>query len=940
MPLKLATSIAKVKPFGLLRQYLQQIPNIENTNTEANAARLRLRLGTNFANLATQHPNNRKPSIRKPTMNTLTNIAKTRMISQMAGLNHHKNSIFQLQSVWDNLSLLAQLSGTGTDMTQTRSAFAQVTNNVLENLASEMLNKTVKALTSKAFVIINIVIRNLFERTADIGFLSTDDDIRDFLEKHHQEQSTQNDIDQLRVRFEEYIKKYSVYDNIMLLDPTGKVLVQLDPHNRVQHASDALIAEALTTSAPYVEIYRHSDLIPHQDNSLIYAYRVTSANENKVLGVLCLCFRFENEMQAVFKNLISSNDWTVGVMLNANQEVIASSDVYQIPVGAKLEVTKKGIDWLLTRFAGREYITVSRKTSGYQGYMGPGWIGHAMIPLAHAFDRAHEAEIHNVDPQLLAKVMRSPLIFSQNLLDIPKKAAVIQSKLNQSVWNGNIWQTNEARSSDMQSNQSKFSKSLLWEISNTGFKTQHIIEKTVTELYQTVVSILLENSRFFAFLAVDIMDRNLYERANDCRWWALTLTFRKMLEKTEKSSGDIHQLEKILKYINGLYTVYDNLVIFDRQGNILAVSNPAYRDCVGTLIESEWITRLRGLSTSQDYLVSKFEPTPLYKNKSTYIYAAAIRATDNNSIVGGIGIVFDSTPQFSAILHDVSPRNDKGQPISGSFTLFVDGDLQVIASTHPEMPIGSTFTIHPNLCKLSPGESKFDIAMYDGQYFAIGAFASAGYREFKGTHDAYKNQMTSMIFIPLGRATEIDALIAADNALQHNAFKISTAVSGNAHAVEYATFYVGKDWFGIPATEVAEAIEPTNIRSIPESADTYEGLLNYKNVVIPIFNISKALTTQTGVQSKNQQIIVLKAAEQSPQFGILISALGEIPSIDPSKIEPNTNIFSSNSSRLSVGITTIVTDQSQTSMLTILSAESIWRKLNPTKKSEALQTRA
>lgn len=866
-------------------------------------------------------------------MNTLSDNAKTRIITQMSGLTHHKNSIFQLQSVWDNLSLLAQLSGTGTDMTQTRSAFTQVTNDVLENLATEMLNKTVTALASKAFVIINIVIRNLFERTADIGFLSTDDDIRAFLNKHVENQSSVEDIKALRIRFEEYIKKYSVYDNIILLDPAGNVLVQLDEANVVSHSADPLISEALTTSAPYVEIYRHSDLIPQKKNSLIYAYRVTSA-ENKVLGVLCLCFRFENEMQAVFKNLISSSDWSIGVMLDANQEVIASSDPYQIPLGAKLEVTKKGVDWLLTRFAGREYITVSRKTAGYQGYMGPGWLGHAMIPLEHAFDNENETAIHEIDRDLLAKVMRSPLIFSQNLLDIPKKAAIIQSKLNQSVWNGNIWQTNDSRNNEGQNNQSKFSKSLLWEISNTGFKTQNIIEKTVTQLYQTVVSILLENSKFFAFLAVDIMDRNLYERANDCRWWALTLSFRTILAKAEKSKNDVHQLEKILSYINGLYTVYDNLVIFDRAGNILAVSNQNYRDCVGTMIESEWITRLRSLSSSQDYLVSKFEPTPLYKDKSTYIYAAAIRATDHNNIVGGIGIVFDSTPQFSAILQDVSPRDDKGQPIKGSFTLFVDGDLQVIASTHPEISIGSTFNIQPNLCKLSPGESKFDIAEHQGQYFAVGAFASAGYREFKGAQDAYKNQMTSMIFIPLGSAKEINALIKADNALQHNAFKTSTAASGNVQTVEYATFYVERDWFGIPAAEVSEAIEPNNIRSIPDSADIYEGLLNYKNAVIPIFNISKALNTQSGIESKNQQIIVLKAGNENPQFGILISALGEIPSIDPAKIEANANIFSKNSNSFTVGITTIVTDQSQSSMLTILSAASIWNKLNPTKNPE------
>ncbi|MDP2247065.1 MAG: chemotaxis protein CheW, partial [Nitrosomonadales bacterium] len=334
-----------------------------------------------------------------------------------------------------------------------------------------------------------------------------------------------------------------VYSNIILLDTQGKVLVQLDEQNVVSHSNDDLIKEALNTNQAYVEIYRHTDLLPAQDKSLVYAYRVTSPNNDELLGVLCLCFRFESEMEGVFNDLIPKSEWGVGIMLDAGGAVIATSDRYQVPLGAKLEITDEDEDWKMTRFAGREYVTVTKRTKGYQGYMGPGWMGHAMIPVEHAFDDCIAEIIDGIDPNMLAKVMRSPLLFSQSLLTIPKKAAMIQSKLNQSVWNGNIWQ-----SRNTENQQNSFSKVLLWEISNTGFKTQNVIEKTVSDLYQTVVSIMLDNSRFFAFLAVDIMDRNLYERANDCRWWALTSSFRSILSKSQRSLAEIHTLEKILSY--------------------------------------------------------------------------------------------------------------------------------------------------------------------------------------------------------------------------------------------------------------------------------------------------------------------------------------------------------------------------------------------------------
>jgi uncharacterized protein YgfB (UPF0149 family) len=62
---------------------------------------------------------------------------------------------------------------------------------------------------------------------------------------------------------------------------------------------------------------------------------------------------------------------------------------------------------------------------------------------------------------------------------------------------------------------------VLDEIRNIGHQTKGVFKSSINKLYDTVVSSLLSEIQFQAFLAVDIMDRNLYERANDVRWWAL-----------------------------------------------------------------------------------------------------------------------------------------------------------------------------------------------------------------------------------------------------------------------------------------------------------------------------------------------------------------------------------------------------------------------------------
>ena len=62
----------------------------------------------------------------------------------------------------------------------------------------------------------------------------------------------------------------------------------------------------------------------------------------------------------------------------------ASSDPWQIPVGARIDVLADG-ESRIARFAGREYLACGRAAQGYQGYAGPGWYGLALAPLEHAF---------------------------------------------------------------------------------------------------------------------------------------------------------------------------------------------------------------------------------------------------------------------------------------------------------------------------------------------------------------------------------------------------------------------------------------------------------------------------------------------------------------------------------------------------------------------------
>lgn len=175
------------------------------------------------------------------------------LLPHMQLVEEYRESLQTLQAVWDNLNLLGHLSATTTDMGSTRVAFAGLTSSLLNSLANRTLARRVQDISAKAQVTIDILVRNLFERTADIGFLATDECIREFA--MHPESLMSTEAIALSQRFEEYVAKYSVYFDVVLVSPQGDILDRLMPVEGVQRCTDRFVQEALVTSAPYVESY-------------------------------------------------------------------------------------------------------------------------------------------------------------------------------------------------------------------------------------------------------------------------------------------------------------------------------------------------------------------------------------------------------------------------------------------------------------------------------------------------------------------------------------------------------------------------------------------------------------------------------------------------------------------------------------------------------------
>jgi len=780
-------------------------------------------------------------------------MVKAAVVRHMSSVEDYRTRLASLQGSWDTLSLLSHLRGDGADMSTTRQAFEGLANDLVHSLSEETYKKAMLALKARGQIAIDVIVRNLFERTADIGFLAIDDDIRDYLRQRGSNSTQVKKLnDRLRARFREYVGKYSVYHDVVLLDADGEVLVRLDERHSVGRTSHELLKQTLMTRQGYVETFGRIDLLPESDRNLIYSFRV--GDGSRVEGVLCLCFRFEDEVSGIFAKLRAEDDWTVFCFLDERGAVLASSDAWQVPVGAPMPVVLDAGGRMI-RFAGREYLAVTCRTQGYQGYMGPGWYGHAMLPIEHAFDSQTGAGTKAIPRELLAALRESRTIFSPALRRIPVQADTIQRELNRTVWNGNV------RLATGTDTGSDFTKVLLREIGNAGRRTQDTFEHSIGELQETVVSSILDDAQLLASLAVDVLDRNLYERANDCRWWALNGALSRYLS----DGGGNRDIGEILRHINNLYTVYHDIVLFDAAGCIVAVSNQAHAGKVGSTLRESWLATTLELRDSQQYAVSAFARSDLYGGRHTLIYGAAVR-NESRRIVGGIGIVFDSAPQLEAMLRDALPRTEAGDIVGGCIGLFVDSRMTVVAATSQYEP-GDAIDLSRDVLSANAPQT----VCMNGIHYAIGVRRTSGYREYTGM-GAF-----SLILIPLGAAIELVALRRAEPQSHRRAV-------AQEPMIDIATFYCGQQRLGLERNDIVEALDGTSLRPIPNAPAWHAGLLMYREAPIPVIDLGQLLRTGRATEARN--VIVVRAVETSQLFGLLVEELADIPEIAVGRILP------------------------------------------------------
>lgn len=186
-----------------------------------------------------------------------------------------------------------------------------------------------------------------------------------------------------------------------------------------------------------------------------------------------------------------------------------------------------------------------------------------------------------------------------------------------------------------------------------------------------------------AHTAIDLIDRNLFERTCDVRWWATDSSlFQALKNPTEDSL--LHASER-MGVILSAYTVYHDLVLADLSGEVVANGKPQLFRSVGASVSpSDWFRSALETSSGDEYGFEGMHACSLVSGKRSLVYSCVVREGGrvNGRPLGVLGIVFNWDGLAQAIVEEAPLL---AQERLTTRIVIVDPAGRVLASTGPEL---------------------------------------------------------------------------------------------------------------------------------------------------------------------------------------------------------------------------------------------------------------
>lgn len=261
-----------------------------------------------------------------------------------------------------------------------------------------------------------------------------------------------------------------------------------------------------------------------------------------------------------------------------------------------------------------------------------------------------------------------------------------------------------------------------------------IIKKQITSIRGIRLSDL-------ALVNIDLIDRSLYERSCDVRWWAKDNSLTNALIDKGKDATDF--ASKRLGVILDSYTVYFDLVLCDSAGNVIANGKPNQYVSLGkNQSETTWFRSALEASKGA-FGFQTVHHCPLVNNQFAVIFSCPVHdPTEEDKILGVLGVIFNWEALAQKIIQD-TPLNDEEK--ANSRICIVDNDGLVLADSRRK--ILENHIQFSGMESLIAEKKGFVITNYENSECCIAHAFSPGY-------ETYSSGWHSMIMQKLAKKSD------------------------------------------------------------------------------------------------------------------------------------------------------------------------------------------
>ena len=224
-----------------------------------------------------------------------------------------------------------------------------------------------------------------------------------------------------------------------------------------------------------------------------------------------------------------------------------------------------------------------------------------------------------------------------------------------------------------------------------------------------------------ALNAIEIIDRNLYERTCDVRWWATDSAVVDCAADPNAARAD--HASRRLRVILDAYTVYLDLWIADRNGVVIANGRPDRYAVRGQSVrETAWFRDAMATASGDDFAVADIERVPALADAPVATYATAIRegGRTNGAVIGALGIHFDWRSQAQTVVDGVRLTPEEK---ARTRVLLLDQKRRVLAASDGKDLLTETFPLD-----VSGG----DMGSYAREGRTVGYALTPGYETYQG----------------------------------------------------------------------------------------------------------------------------------------------------------------------------------------------------------------